>query len=352
MLPERARAAPASHGRPDRGARAGPGAARDARRRHADRSSTTGMIMQAADVFRYWAGWATKIHGFTSPSMQPGEFLGYTLREPLGVVGGITPWNGPFIMAAWKTAPALACGNTVVLKPAEHTPMTAMELARIAADAGLPEGVLNVVPGFGPTAGAALAQHPGRRQDRLHRRVRHRPTGRADVDVEPEDGDARARRQVAAHHLRRRRPRDRGRERALRPLHQHRADLLGRHAAARAGLDLRPLRRALRRALEADQGRRTRSTSRPAWGPLVSEEQLRKVERYVEIGQREGARLVCGGGRPKDADARATASTHEPTVFADVDQQDADRAGGDLRPGRRASSASATRTTRCASATT
>jgi len=120
----------------------------------------TGMIMSAADVFRYWAGWATKIHGFTSPSMQPGDYLGYTLREPLGVVGGITPWNGPFIMATWKTAPALACGNTVVLKPAEHTPMTAMELARIAADAGIPEGVFNVVPGFGPTAGAALAQHP------------------------------------------------------------------------------------------------------------------------------------------------------------------------------------------------
>jgi acyl-CoA reductase-like NAD-dependent aldehyde dehydrogenase len=110
----------------------------------------TGMIMSAADVFRYWAGWATKIHGFTSPSMQPGDYLGYTLREPLGVVGGITPWNGPFIMATWKTAPALACGNTVVLKPAEHTPMTAMELARIAADAGLPAGALNIGPGFGP----------------------------------------------------------------------------------------------------------------------------------------------------------------------------------------------------------
>src|SRR5258705_8332675 len=97
----------------------------------------------------------------TSPSMTPGEFPGYTQREPLGVVGGITPWNGPLIMAAWKTAPALACGNAVVLKPAEHTPMTALELARIAAEAGLPEGILNVVPGFGPTAGAALAAHPG-----------------------------------------------------------------------------------------------------------------------------------------------------------------------------------------------
>jgi aldehyde dehydrogenase (NAD+) len=120
---------------------------------------TTGMATMAAETFRYWAGMATKIHGVTSPSMTPGDFLGYTLREPLGVVGGITPWNGPLIMATWKTAPALACGNAVVLKPAEHTPMTALELARIAAEAGLPEGILNVVPGFGPTAGAALAQH-------------------------------------------------------------------------------------------------------------------------------------------------------------------------------------------------
>src|SRR5205823_12863495 len=99
--------------------------------------------------------------GLTGEPMRPGDYLGYTLREPLGVVGGITPWNGPLIMAAWKTAPALACGNTVVLKPAEHTPMTSLELARLTAEAGLPEGVLNVVPGFRPTAGAALASHPG-----------------------------------------------------------------------------------------------------------------------------------------------------------------------------------------------
>src|SRR2546426_7557533 len=115
----------------------------------------------SAVVFRYWAGMETKTHGLTGEPMRPGDYLGYTLREPLGVVGGITPWNGPLIMAAWKTAPALACGNTVVLKPAEHTPITALELARLTAEAGFPDGVLNVVPGFGPTAGAALAQHPG-----------------------------------------------------------------------------------------------------------------------------------------------------------------------------------------------
>src|SRR2546426_5206699 len=121
-------------------------------------SSSMGAI--SADVFRYWAGMATKIHGLTGAPMGRGAYLGYTLREPLGVVGGITPWNAPLLMAVWKTAPALACGNTVVLKPAEHTPMTSLELARLTTEAGLPEGVLNVVPGFGPTAGAALASHP------------------------------------------------------------------------------------------------------------------------------------------------------------------------------------------------
>jgi acyl-CoA reductase-like NAD-dependent aldehyde dehydrogenase len=115
-------------------------------------------IRQAIDAFRYYAGWATKLEGETIPVR--GNVLNYTLREPVGVVGAIIPWNFPLLMAAWKVAPALACGNTVVLKPAEQTPLTALELAAIAAEAGLPPGVLNVVPGFGESAGAALVRHP------------------------------------------------------------------------------------------------------------------------------------------------------------------------------------------------
>jgi hypothetical protein len=105
-----------------------------------------------SETFRYYAGWADKIEGEVLPAN--GNYLNYTRREPVGVCGQIIPWNYPFQMAAWKVAPALACGNTVVLKPAEQTPLTALELARIAAEAGLPAGVLNVVPGFGETAGA------------------------------------------------------------------------------------------------------------------------------------------------------------------------------------------------------
>jgi aldehyde dehydrogenase (NAD+) len=109
------------------------------------------------DCLLYYAGWADKIHGETIPVR--GEFFNYTLREPVGVVGQIIPWNFPLLMAAWKIAPALACGNTVVLKPAEQTPLTALRLGEICQEAGLPDGVLNIVPGYGPTAGAALAEH-------------------------------------------------------------------------------------------------------------------------------------------------------------------------------------------------
>src|SRR5450759_1944880 len=115
----------------------------------------------AADLFHYMAGWATKIEGNTlsiSVPYAPGaRFHAFTQREPLGVVGQIIPWNFPLLMAAWKLGPALATGNCVVLKPAEQTPLTALRLAELIAEAGVPDGVVNVVPGFGETAGAALA---------------------------------------------------------------------------------------------------------------------------------------------------------------------------------------------------
>jgi len=112
----------------------------------------------AVDLFRYMAGWATKILGNTIPV--PGDFHAYTRKEPIGVVGQIIPWNFPLLMAAWKLGPALAAGNTVVLKPAEQTPLSALLLAELIAEVGFPDGVVNVVPGYGETAGAALSAHP------------------------------------------------------------------------------------------------------------------------------------------------------------------------------------------------
>ena len=126
-------------------------------------------IARAADVplaielFRYMAGWATKIEGNTIPlsvPYTPGvKYLAYTMREPVGVVGQIIPWNFPLLMAAWKLGPALACGCTVVLKPAEQTPLSALRLGELIQEAGFPDGVVNIVSGFGETAGAALAAH-------------------------------------------------------------------------------------------------------------------------------------------------------------------------------------------------
>ncbi|HEY0003346.1 MAG TPA: aldehyde dehydrogenase family protein [Pyrinomonadaceae bacterium] len=116
-------------------------------------------LPQVVENFEYFAGYATKIEGETIPV--PNQFFNYTLREPLGVCGQIIPWNFPLLMAAWKLAPALAAGNTIVLKPAEQTPVNAMELGKLIQEAGFPDGVVNIVPGYGETAGAALASHKG-----------------------------------------------------------------------------------------------------------------------------------------------------------------------------------------------
>jgi aldehyde dehydrogenase (NAD+) len=107
--------------------------------------------------YRYYAGWADKLHGKTIPV--EGNYFCYTRHEPVGVVGQIIPWNFPLLMQAWKWGPALASGCTIVLKPAEQTPLTALRVAALAQEAGFPDGVINVVPGYGPTAGAALSSH-------------------------------------------------------------------------------------------------------------------------------------------------------------------------------------------------
>jgi phenylacetaldehyde dehydrogenase len=118
-------------------------------------------IPLAIDLFRYMSGWATKIEGQTiSLSNLPQEYFAYTLREPIGVVGQIIPWNFPLLMAAWKLGPALAAGCTIVLKPAEQTPLSALRLGELIEEAGFPKGVVNIVTGYGETAGAALAAHP------------------------------------------------------------------------------------------------------------------------------------------------------------------------------------------------
>jgi phenylacetaldehyde dehydrogenase len=119
-----------------------------------------GDLQGSIDIFHYMAGWATRLNGETIQVSSPGNWHAYTLREPVGVVGQIIPWNFPLMMAAWKLAPALAAGCTIVLKPAEQTPLTALRFGELIQEAGVPDGVVNIVTGFGETAGAALAEHP------------------------------------------------------------------------------------------------------------------------------------------------------------------------------------------------
>src|SRR5699024_7006174 len=111
----------------------------------------------AIETFRYYAGWTTKMHGQTLP-ISPDSF-NYTKHEPIGVVGGIIPWNFPLIMLSWKLGPTLAVGCTIVLKPAEQTPLTALYMAELIQEVGFPDGVVNIIPGFGETAGNALVEH-------------------------------------------------------------------------------------------------------------------------------------------------------------------------------------------------
>jgi len=123
-------------------------------------ASRAADVPLSVDYFRYMAGWATRLGGRVVDMSAPGRWHAYTLREPVGVVAQIVPWNFPLLMAVWKMAPALACGNAIILKPAEDTPLTALKLAELCEEAGVPAGIVNVLPGYGETAGAALAAHP------------------------------------------------------------------------------------------------------------------------------------------------------------------------------------------------
>jgi aldehyde dehydrogenase (NAD+) len=122
------------------------------------RDARAADLVLTIDCLRYYAGYADKIHGQTIPTR--GNYFTYTRKEPVGVVGQIIPWNFPMLMVAWKWGPALAAGCTIVMKPAEQTPLTCLRMARLAQKAGIPDGVINVVPGYGPTAGAAIVKHP------------------------------------------------------------------------------------------------------------------------------------------------------------------------------------------------
>ncbi len=269
----------------------------------------------AADLFHYMAGWATKIEGNTInisvPYMPGANFHSYTLREPVGVCGQIIPWNFPLLMAAWKLGPALTTGNTVVLKPAEQTPLTAIRLAGLIAEAGVPDGVVNVVTGFGETAGAALAAHAmvdkvaftgSTEVGRLIvqaaagnlKKVSLELGGKSPnivFDDAPDDAVAGAANAIFFNH--------------------------GQCCVAGSRLFVQEDRfdevvegvSEIAKSIKLGAG----MDASTQMGPLVSDEQLRRVTSYLESGRADGATAITGGGRFGD-----TGYFVEPTVITNV----------------------------------
>lgn len=275
-------------------------------------------LPQVAENFEYFAGWATKIEGETIPV--PGKMFNYTLREPVGVCGQIIPWNFPLLMAAWKLAPALAAGNTVVLKPAEQTPVTAMELGKLIAEAGFPEGVVNIVPGFGETAGAALASHPEINKVAF--------TGSTEV------GKIIAR--AAAENLTKvslelggKAPNivfaDADIEQAVNGsmmgifFNQGQVCCAGSRLFVEEGVRDQFLDRLKEKAAKITVGNPMDQGT--MMGPQVSEEQLNRIKGYMDIGRNEGAKILAGGEPPKLEGNFQKGYFFQPTILADVNNQ-------------------------------
>src|SRR6266446_1075241 len=268
--------------------------------------------------FEYFAGWPTKIEGETIPV--PGQMFNYTLREPVGVCGQIIPWNFPLLMAAWKLAPALACGNTVVLKPAEQTPVTALELGKLIAEAGFPEGVVNIIPGYGETAGAALASHKGidkiaftgsteigkviakAASDNLTK-VSLELGGKAPniifADADLEQAVSGAMMSIF--------------------FNQGQVCCAGSRLFVEEGVRDQFLERFQERSKKITVGDPLDKATQ--MGPQVSLEQLDRIKSYVSIGRQEGAAVLCGGVSPELAGDFQNGYFFQPTILSDVKNQ-------------------------------
>ncbi|WP_422930602.1 aldehyde dehydrogenase family protein [Singulisphaera sp. PoT] len=273
-------------------------------------SDSKGDLAGVVKTLRYYAGWADKVEGRTIPV--DGNFLSYTLRQPVGVVGQIIPWNFPLLMLAWKWGPALACGNTIVMKPAEQTPLTALRVAELAVEAGFPAGVINILNGFGETAGAALVNHPDvdkiaftghvdtakiiqRQAAETLKRTTFELGGKspnvifADADLE----------QAVAG--------------AFHAIYFHGGQCCT--AGSRLFVEDRIHQEFVERLAEKAKARNIGDPLNPSTeqGPQVSQEQLDKILHYVDLGKSQGAKLLTGGERFGDKGYFI-----EPTIFDNV----------------------------------
>jgi aldehyde dehydrogenase (NAD+) len=274
-------------------------------------------IARAVDVpasvacYRYFAGWADKIQGRTIPV--DGNFFCYTRLEPVGVVGQIIPWNFPMLMQAWKLAPALATGNTVVMKPAEQTPLSALRVGELIVEAGYPEGVVNLLPGYGPTAGAAIARHMDIDKVAF--------TGSTEVGQLVMEAAAKSNLKRVTLELGGKSPNiifaDTNIDEAVEGAH---FGLFFNHgqcccAGSRVFVEEKIYDEFVEKSGVRARKRRVGDPFDPKTeqGPQVDDAQFEKVMGYIDSGKSEGAKLVCGGSRVGNRGYFI-----EPTVFSDV----------------------------------
>jgi aldehyde dehydrogenase (NAD+) len=273
-------------------------------------SDSKGDMGGVVNTLRYYAGWADKIEGRTVPVR--GSFLSYTLRQPVGVIGQIIPWNFPLLMLAWKWGPALACGNTIVMKPAEQTPLTALRLAELAQEAGFPAGVINIVNGMGETTGAAIVTHPD--VDKIAF------TGHVDT--------AKIIQKAAADTLKRTTFELGGKspnvifadadleeavQGAFHAIYFHGGQCCT--AGSRLFVESKIHGEFVERLAEKAKGRVVGDPLDPKTeqGPQVSQEQLDKILHYVKLGEKQGATLMTGGER-----VGSKGFFVQPTIFDNV----------------------------------
>jgi aldehyde dehydrogenase (NAD+) len=279
-------------------------------------SRTRSSQRRVLGMLRYYAGMATALHGETIENSLPGEFFSYTLKEPVGVVGAIIPWNGPLGATVWKIGPALATGCTVVLKPAEEAPLTPLRLGELVLEAGVPEGVVNIVPGYGETAGAALAAHPD--VDKVAFTGSHL-TGQKIIQASagnlkrvslelggksPDIVFADADLETAA-------------PGAGMAVFANSGQICS--AGTRLFVERRVYDEFVGRVADFGRGLRIGNGLDPETqiGPLVSEQQLDRVTSYLSLGRQEGAQPLSGGARVTEGQL-AKGYFVPPTVFANV----------------------------------
>ncbi len=281
-------------------------------------SETRGDVQEAIDMTYYMAGEGRRLAGQTVPSELPNKFA-MSVRDPLGVVGMITPWNFPMAIPSWKIMPALICGNTMVIKPAEDTPLSTYNLVQVLVEAGLPAGVVNVVNGFGPDAGGPLITHPDVSAVSF--------TGSTDTGRIVNQACAPT---FKPCHL------EMGGKNIILVMDDANLDLAvegavwggfgtsGQRctAASRVAVHKKVYKEFLDRFVDRVKALRIGDGLDPKteMGPVINETQLQTVMKYVEIGKNEGAKLVAGGHRA-ESDGLTNGWFHEPTIFGGVEPQ-------------------------------